>query len=75
MGNFVFDLDRDDLATLGERPFQSAVFRIELTKAGVTSVTARPVYIDPVENRPAYTNERRRGIEERLNRLNDAAPH
>ena len=76
LGNFVFDLDADDLRTLGERPFQSVILHIELTPAGVASITPRPVYIDPVENRPVpATGERLRGIEERLNRLNGTAPH
>ena len=76
LGNFVFDLDADDLRTLGERPFQSVILRFELTPAGVASITPRPVYIDPAENRPVpATGERLRGIEQRLDRLNAALPH
>jgi poly-gamma-glutamate capsule biosynthesis protein CapA/YwtB (metallophosphatase superfamily) len=76
LGNFVFDLDADDLRTLGERPFQSIILRFELAPAGVVSVTPRPVYIDPLENRPVpATGDRLRGIEQRLERLNAAAPH
>ena len=76
LGNFVFDLDADDLRTLGERPFQSVILRIELTPAGVTSITPRPLYIDPVENRPVpATGERLRGIEERYERLNGTLAH
>src|SRR3990172_2870300 len=52
LGNFVFDLDRDDLATLGPRPFQTVVLRVDLTREGVQGVTARPVFIDPDEDRP-----------------------
>jgi len=71
MGNFVFDLDRDDLATLGIRPFQSAVFHIELSRDGLTSVTARPVFIDPDQDRPVPASpEQAQAITERLNRLN-----
>jgi poly-gamma-glutamate synthesis protein (capsule biosynthesis protein) len=73
LGNFVFDLDTEDLATLGPRPFQTAVLRFELTRTGVTSVTARPVYIDPLENRPLpATGDAARQIEERIERLNTA---
>ena len=52
LGNFVFDLDRDDLATLGEGPFATAVAVVELSSAAPPSVRFRPVYIDPDENRP-----------------------
>ena len=73
LGNFVFDLDFDDLATLGPRPFQTAIMRFELTKDGVQSVAAVPVYIDPAQNRPVIaTGEQRGAIEERIQRLNAA---
>ena len=73
LGNFVFDLDFDDLATLGPRPFQTAIMRFELTKDGVQSVEAVPVYIDPAQNRPVIaTGEQRAAIEERIQRLNAA---
>jgi len=73
LGNFVFDLDFEDLATLGPRPFQTAVLHFELTREGVQSVSARPVYIDPAENRPVpATGDRLREIEARLERLNAA---
>jgi len=76
LGNFVFDLDDDDLHTLGERPFQSVILHIELTPAGVVNIVPRPVYIDPIEDRPVpATGERLHGIEERLNRLNGAVLH
>jgi poly-gamma-glutamate capsule biosynthesis protein CapA/YwtB (metallophosphatase superfamily) len=76
LGNFVFDLDADDLRILGERPFQSVILHIELSPAGITNIIPRPVYIDPAENRPVpATGDRLRGIEDRLNRLNGAAPH
>ena len=70
LGNFVFDLDSEDLATLGPRPFQTMVLKIELTRAGVESVATRPVFIDPAENRPIVaTGERLREIETRIQRL------
>jgi poly-gamma-glutamate synthesis protein (capsule biosynthesis protein) len=73
LGNFVFDLDYDDLATLGPRPFQTAIVRFVLTKNGVESVEAIPVYIDPAENRPVIATGQQRGaIEERIERLNAA---
>jgi poly-gamma-glutamate synthesis protein (capsule biosynthesis protein) len=75
LGNFVFDLDEDDLRTLGERPFQSVILHIELTPAGVASIVPWPVFIDPVENRPLPAmDDRLRGIEARLRRLNGAPP-
>ncbi len=74
LGNFVFDLDTEDLATLGARPFQTAVMRFELAPGGsVLSVTARPVYIDPLENRPLpATDSRLIEIETRIRSLNAA---
>jgi poly-gamma-glutamate synthesis protein (capsule biosynthesis protein) len=71
LGNFVFDLDYDDLATLGTRPFQTAIVRFELTKDGVESVEAVPVYIDPAQNRPVIaTGAEKQAIEDRIERLN-----
>ena len=52
LGNFVFDLDRDDLATLGEGPFATAVAVVALGGGAPPRVEFRPAYIDPVENRP-----------------------
>lgn len=52
LGNFVFDLDREDLATLGEGPFATAVAMVELVPGAAPRVTFRPAYIDPDENRP-----------------------
>jgi poly-gamma-glutamate synthesis protein (capsule biosynthesis protein) len=73
LGNFVFDLDFDDLQTLGAAPFQSMVVRLELTARGVESVEIRPVFIDPAENRPLpATGERLQEIEARLEQLNAA---
>ena len=52
LGNFVFDLDRDDLATLGAGPFQTAVALVTIDADGGVDVRFRPAYIDPDENRP-----------------------
>jgi len=72
LGVIVFDLDTDDLATLGPRPFQTAVMRFELSPSGeVLSVTARPVFIDPLENRPVPpTGDRLDEVEARIRMLN-----
>jgi len=73
LGNFVFDLDRDDLATLGPRPFQTAVLRLRLDRTGVLDAAARPVYIDPDEDRPLpATAQQSQEIEERIAQLNAA---
>lgn len=55
LGNFVFDLDAEDLETLGEGPFQSVVAVVSF-ETGVpltlASVEFRPARIDVEENRP-----------------------
>ena len=65
LGNFVFDLDREDLATLGEGPFATTVAIVELSSAAPPSLRFRPAYIDPDENRPrpATAAERARILE------------
>jgi poly-gamma-glutamate synthesis protein (capsule biosynthesis protein) len=71
LGNFVFDLDAEDYATLGPRPFQTLVLRFEITRAGVQRIEPRPVFIDPAANRPVVpTGDTLRQIEERIERLN-----
>ncbi len=62
LGNFVFDLDPDDLATLGEGPFATAVAVVELSNVAPPALRFRPAYIDPDENRPrpASADERER---------------
>lgn len=62
LGNFVFDLDREDLETLGEGPFATAIAIVELSNVAPPRVRFRPVYIDPDENRPrpASAEERER---------------
>ncbi len=71
LGNFVFDLDRDDLQTLGPRPFQTLVLRVELDRTGVLNATYRPVVIDPDQNRPRPASpDQARAIDARLEQLN-----
>ena len=73
LGNFVFDLDSEDLETLGPRPFRTVILQVELTRDGVQSVSATPVYIDPVQNRPQPADpDQTSAIEERLAVLNKA---
>jgi poly-gamma-glutamate capsule biosynthesis protein CapA/YwtB (metallophosphatase superfamily) len=73
LGNFVFDLDFDDLETLGPRPFQTVILRLDLTREGVQEVTAVPVYIDPAPNRPVPAEDDiRRAIQQRIESLNAA---
>ncbi len=52
LGNFVFDLDGDDLAQLGPAPFQTVALKISVSASGVEKVEPIPVYIDPEEDRP-----------------------
>ena len=52
LGNFVFDLDREDLSALGEGPFATVVAVVELRADAPPSIEFRPAYIEPDENRP-----------------------
>ena len=52
LGNFVFDLDADDLDTLGSGPFETAVAIVTLAPDAPPAVEFRPAYIDVEENRP-----------------------
>ena len=52
LGNFVFDLDADDLVTLGAGPFLTAVALIHLSPDAAPTLEVRPAFIDPLENRP-----------------------
>jgi poly-gamma-glutamate synthesis protein (capsule biosynthesis protein) len=71
LGNFVFDLDRDDLATLGARPFETLVMHLELDRTGVVSSSYRPIYIDPDQDRPLpATTEQAGAIDTRVRMLN-----
>ncbi len=52
LGNFVFDLDADDLVTLGEGPFQSVVAHVTFEVGKQPVLDLRPARIDVAENRP-----------------------
>lgn len=52
LGNFVFDLDADDLATLGDGPFQSVVAHVTFEVGQQPVLDLRPARIDVIENRP-----------------------
>jgi poly-gamma-glutamate capsule biosynthesis protein CapA/YwtB (metallophosphatase superfamily) len=75
LGNFVFDLDYDDYETLGPRPFQSIVLRLELERDAVLSASYEPVFIDIDENRPRpATPAEAEAIERRLRSLSASGP-
>jgi poly-gamma-glutamate capsule biosynthesis protein CapA/YwtB (metallophosphatase superfamily) len=70
LGNFVFDLDADDLATMGSGPFETAVAAITLAPGARPEVRFRPAYIDPLENRPRLpTAEEARDVLQALSPL------
>jgi poly-gamma-glutamate capsule biosynthesis protein CapA/YwtB (metallophosphatase superfamily) len=70
LGNFVFDLDADDLATLGPVPFLTAVVLVELRPGAAPRLEVRPAFIDPVENRPRpATVEEAEAVRSRLSAL------
>ena len=74
LGNFVFDLDEDDLTQLGPRAFQTAVYYITLRGTEVVGVRPEPVYIDPLEDRPRpATADEAAAILERIDQLNQMA--
>jgi poly-gamma-glutamate synthesis protein (capsule biosynthesis protein) len=74
LGNFVFDLDEDDLTQLGPRAFQTAVYYITLRGAGVVDVRPEPVYIDPLEDRPRPASaDEATAILDRIDQLNQLA--
>ncbi|MEZ4501119.1 MAG: CapA family protein [Dehalococcoidia bacterium] len=53
LGNFVFDLDREDFEVLyGPGPFQSAVALVTLRPGARPTIEYRPAFIDVDENRP-----------------------
>lgn len=70
IGNFVFDLDPDDLLTLGSRPFETVVAALTLSPDAPPEVSFRPAFIDPVENRPRPpTAEEARDVLQALHEL------
>ena len=74
LGNFVFDLDNEDLTNLGPRAFETAIYYITLADGVPIDARAEPVYIDPVENRPRpATPEERAAILQRIDELNALA--
>ena len=74
LGNFVFDLDEDDLTQLGPRAFQTAVYYITLRGTEVVDVRPEPVSIDPLEDRPRpATADEAAAILERIDQLNQLA--
>jgi len=52
LGNFVFDLDNDDLSNLGPRAFQTVVLYVTLSANEIIDLRAESVVIDPSEDRP-----------------------
>jgi poly-gamma-glutamate synthesis protein (capsule biosynthesis protein) len=52
LGNFVFDLDAEDLDTLGSAPFETAVAILTLHPDAPPALEIRPAFIDVEENRP-----------------------
>lgn len=74
LGNFVFDLDEEDLANLGPRAFQTAVVYVTLDADEVLDVRVEPVFIDPAENRPRPASpEEAAAILQRIDQLNAIA--
>jgi len=71
LGNFVFDLDADDLESLGPRAFETVVLYVTLREDEVVGVRMEPVFIDPVENRPRpATDDEANAILDRIEELN-----
>jgi poly-gamma-glutamate synthesis protein (capsule biosynthesis protein) len=74
LGNFVFDLDNDDLVNLGPRAFQTIVLYVTLRAGEILGVRAEPVVIDPDEDRPVpATAEEASAILTRLEELDTLA--
>ncbi len=57
LGNFVFDLDADDLVTLGVGPFQSVVAVVTFEVGQPPALELRPAMIEVTENRPRPATE------------------
>ena len=74
LGNFVFDLDNEDLTNLGPRAFETAVYYVTITDGVAVDARPVPVYIDPDENRPRpATAEEGAAILTRIDGLNELA--
>jgi poly-gamma-glutamate synthesis protein (capsule biosynthesis protein) len=74
LGNFVFDLDNEDLTNLGPRAFESAVYYVTITDGVAVEVRPEPVFIDPEEIRPRpAAGEQRAAILARIEQLNALA--
>ena len=74
LGNFVFDLDNEDLTNLGPRAFETAVYYVTIANGVVVDARPEPVYIDPAENRPRpATEDERAAILTRIDALNELA--
>ena len=70
LGNFIFDLDAEDLESLGPRAFETVVLYVTLTRGGIVDVRMAPVFIDPFENRPRpATDDEAAAILRRLGEL------
>ncbi|MCC6238222.1 MAG: CapA family protein [Dehalococcoidia bacterium] len=75
LGNFVFDLDGDDMRMLGEGPFQAAVARITLSRSAPPRLEVAPVRTDPTEHRPRpATPDEAAAILDQLRELPQTAP-
>jgi poly-gamma-glutamate synthesis protein (capsule biosynthesis protein) len=72
LGNFVFDLDDDDRRQPGLPSVLTTIFRVTLTKQGVTSVRFLPAVIDQREGRPTpVSGDAATPVLARLYRLTD----
>lgn len=75
LGNFVFDLDEEDLYYLGPRAYETAILHMTLTRDGVSGVEAWPVVLDYAEERPwPPSPEQGHAILNRLARINATLP-
>jgi poly-gamma-glutamate synthesis protein (capsule biosynthesis protein) len=73
LGNFVFDLDDDDLRQPGLPSVLSAVLRVTLDRSGVRALRFLPVQIDQRDGRPVPVHgPEARPVLERLYRLSAA---
>ncbi len=67
LGNFVFDLDTEDIGTYGIGAFQGAVAIVTFEDGAPIAVDFRPTVVDPLEHRPyPATEEEAAAIEDVL---------